>query len=71
LAQYLLKDNNNWPAEKITEAMYSDSEQFVRIKDPVPVYITYYTAWVDENGMLNFRDDVYGRDAVVSKKMFN
>jgi murein L,D-transpeptidase YcbB/YkuD len=71
LAQYLLKDNNSWPVEKITEAMYSDSEQFVRIKDPVPVFITYYTAWVDENGMLNFRDDVYGRDAIVSKKMFN
>jgi murein L,D-transpeptidase YcbB/YkuD len=71
LAQYLLKDNSDWPPEKITEAMFSDTEQFVRIKDPVPVFITYYTAWVDENGLLNFRDDIYKRDAMVSKKMFN
>ena len=71
MAQYLLKDDNNWPPEKITEAMYSDNEQFVKIKDPVPVFITYYTAWVDENGVLNFRDDIYKRDANVSKKMFN
>ncbi|MBA2563429.1 MAG: L,D-transpeptidase family protein [Chitinophagaceae bacterium] len=71
MAQYLLKDNSNWPPEKITEAMYSDNEQYVKIKDPVPVFITYYTAWVDENGLLNFRDDIYSRDAIVSKKMFN
>jgi len=45
-------------------------EKFVKVKDPVPVFITYYTAWVDENGLLNFRDDIYSRDAVVMQKMF-
>jgi murein L,D-transpeptidase YcbB/YkuD len=70
-AEYLLKDDSNWPPDKITEAMYADEEKFVRVKDPVPVYITYYTAWVDENGLLNFRDDIYGRDTMMEKKMFN
>ncbi len=70
-AQYLLKDDSNWPPEKIAEAMYSEEEKFVKVKDPVPVYITYYTGWVDENGLLNFRDDIYGRDAEMQKKMFN
>ena len=31
----------------------------------VPVYITYITCWADENGALQFRDDVYGLDIVL------
>lgn len=70
MANYLLKDDSAWPPEKIEEAMNSGNEKFVKIKDPVPVFITYYTAWVDENGILNFRDDIYKRDAEVTQKMF-
>jgi murein L,D-transpeptidase YcbB/YkuD len=28
----------------------------------IPLYIDYYTAWIDENGVINFREDVYDRD---------
>jgi len=70
MAEYLLKDNNSWPPEKIMEAMNSGTEKYVKVKDPVPVFITYYTAWVDEKGLLNFRDDIYKRDATIAKKMF-
>jgi murein L,D-transpeptidase YcbB/YkuD len=31
----------------------------------VPLYIDYYTAWVDDKGNLNFRDDVYGKDKIL------
>jgi murein L,D-transpeptidase YcbB/YkuD len=71
MAEYLLKDNSAWPTDKIIEAMNSGEQKFVSIKDPVPVFITYYTAWVDENNQLNFRDDIYKRDADVAGKMFN
>jgi len=70
MAEYLLKDDPEWPPEKILEAMDSGNEKFVKVKNPVSVFITYYTAWVDENNQLNFRDDIYGRDSVVQKKMF-
>ena len=70
LADYLLKDNSKWTDEKINEAMNSDTEQFVALKTPVPVFITYYTAWVDENGKLNFRNDIYNHDSEIAKKMF-
>ena len=50
--------------------MNSRTEKFVQVKNPVRVFIIYYTAWVDENGLLNFRDDIYRRDAVVMQKMF-
>jgi len=56
--------------QKIDEAMNSGDEKFVAVKNPVPVFITYYTAWVDENGELNFRNDIYGHDKDIARKMF-
>jgi L,D-transpeptidase YcbB len=70
MAQYLLRDQSEWTTEKIEEAMNSGHEQYVKLKNPVPVIITYYTAWVDDNGQLNFRDDIYSHDEDLGSKMF-
>ena len=70
MAQYLLRDQPEWTPEKIEEAMDSGQEQYVKLKRPVPVIITYYTAWVDDNGQLNFRDDIYSHDQTLGSKMF-
>jgi len=70
LANYVLRNQPEWTPEKIEEAMNSGEQKFVKVKDPIPVVITYYTAWVDENGQLNFRDDIYGHDANLAGKMF-
>ena len=70
LANYILRNQPEWTPEKIREAMNSGDEKFVKVKDPIPVVITYYTAWVDEQGRLNFRGDIYGHDANLAGKMF-
>ena len=70
MAQYLLQNNPSWDEMKISEAMNSEKEQYVKVKDPVEVFITYYTAWVDDNGKLNFRDDIYDHDEKIERKMF-
>ncbi|HYF33097.1 MAG TPA: L,D-transpeptidase family protein [Chitinophagaceae bacterium] len=70
MANYLLRNDPNWPPEKIEEAMNSGKEKFVKLKDPIPVFITYYTAWVDEYGQMNFREDIYGHDEKLAAKMF-
>ena len=70
-ANYVLRNQPEWTPEKIREAMNSGDEKYVKVKDPIPVVITYYTAWVDENGRLNFREDIYGHDARLAEKMFN
>ena len=70
LTQYLLRDQNDWSQDKIRTALNSNKEQTVKVKNPEPVYITYYTAWTDENGKMNFRDDVYGHDKNTSDRMF-
>ena len=59
MANYLLRNEPAWTPEKIGAAMNSGEQKFVKLKDPVPVFITYYTAWVDEEGALNFREDIY------------
>lgn len=70
MAAYVLQDQKEWTPERIDEAMNSGQEQYVKVKNPIPVLITYYTAWVDEAGVLNFRDDIYKHDVNVLKKMF-
>ncbi|PWV55912.1 murein L,D-transpeptidase [Chitinophaga sp. S165] len=70
MANYLLADNNTWTAERIDSAMNSGKEKYVRVKDPVPVLITYYTTWVDEGGKLQFREDIYDHDTYMARKLF-
>jgi len=70
MAQYLLRDQPEWTPDKIDEAMNSGNEKYVKLKNPVPVIITYYTAWVDDNGQINFRDDIYSHDEDLGGKMF-
>ena len=41
----------------------------VRLTEPVPVHFLYWTAWVDETGRLNFRDDLYGLDARLAESL--
>jgi len=45
------------------ESMYGDSEININFPKPIPVHLTYQTAFVDEDGSLQFREDVYRRDA--------
>jgi murein L,D-transpeptidase YcbB/YkuD len=70
MARYLLRNDGSWTPERIEEAMNSGKEKYVKLKDPVPVFISYHTAWVDEEGRLNFRDDIYNHDKELGKKMF-
>jgi len=44
------------------KAMVGGSEQQIDLAHHVPVHITYFTAWVDDAGNLQLRDDVYGHD---------
>jgi murein L,D-transpeptidase YcbB/YkuD len=62
LAAYLLTDNSRWTYEKLTEAVNSKENKTILLSDPMKIHILYWTAWVDKDGTVNFRDDIYGRD---------
>jgi len=70
MANYLLRNNKAWTPEKIHAAMNSGKEQYVKVNPSMPVTITYFTAWVDRNGKLNFRDDIYGHDKKMIAQLF-
>jgi L,D-transpeptidase YcbB len=70
MAEWLLRNDPDWNTEKIVSAMNQTNEKVVKLKQAVPVFIIYYTTWVDSKGMLNFRDDVYSHDKILIQKMF-
>src|SRR4051812_47954485 len=56
--------NEHYTPEKI-RSMYGHSEIDIKFPTPIPVNITYQTAFVDDGGKLQLRKDVYGRDATM------
>lgn len=62
LATYLLQDKQSWNESAIAEAITSGKRRVVTLSQPIPVVVTYVTAWVNESGMLQFRPDIYGLD---------
>jgi murein L,D-transpeptidase YcbB/YkuD len=61
LARYVLRDQPEWTAEKISAAMQSGTEQAVKLKSPLAIYLVYFTAW-EEGGALKTVPDIYGLD---------
>ncbi len=62
LASYVLKDQPEWTPERIEEAMHSHKEKHVALKKPLQVHLVYLTARIDEDGVPQFFEDVYGYD---------
>jgi murein L,D-transpeptidase YcbB/YkuD len=61
-AEYLLRDQQGWNMERIQKAMNDAKPATIRLKKRYQVSIEYRTAWVDDNGDVNFREDIYGYD---------
>lgn len=62
LAAYLLKSNAKWNLEKLVAAVNRKKNKTILLSDPIKIYILYWTTWADKDGIVNFRDDIYGRD---------
>ena len=63
LATYLLKDNPVAESDSIKAILTSGRQRQIDFEEPIPVYLVYLTAWVDDKGRLNHRQDLYGHDA--------
>jgi L,D-transpeptidase YcbB len=60
----ITEPNAHYTPEKI-RSMYGRSEIDLKFPTPIPVHLTYQTAFVDDAGKLQFRKDIYGRDAAM------
>ena len=62
MANYLLRSDTSWTPKKIDAAMHQQKEKWVTLKKTIPVFMAYFTSWVDSNGVLQFRKDIYDLD---------
>ena len=67
LAEFLLRNQPDWPPEKIRAALVAGdfTPQTVKLTEPVNVHILYWTVWVGEDDRLQFGIDIYNRDAAL------
>ncbi|HUG53585.1 MAG TPA: L,D-transpeptidase family protein, partial [Vicinamibacteria bacterium] len=63
LARWVLSEQPEWTAERIAGAMRAGRQRAVALPEPISVSISYYTVWVDADGAVQFRPDVYRHDA--------
>ena len=62
VAAIILKHDQNWSAQKTQTAFNTGYDKRVSLKTAVPVYITYFTLWVNEDGSIKTYRDLYGHD---------
>ena len=57
--------------EQIKRAMSSGypKAKFIGLPKPVPIWITYFTAWADQNGLIHLYKDVYQLDPLVYRTL--
>ena len=65
LATFIFDDPASWSPEKIRAETSNTKTDRVKLKNPIPVYITYYTVWKDPQGRPHFVKDIYGQDKQV------
>jgi L,D-transpeptidase YcbB len=64
LVTWLLRDTPGWGRRTFEQTIRSGENMPVALAQPVPVYFTYISAWSTGDGVVHFRDDIYGRDGV-------
>ncbi|SKB36204.1 Murein L,D-transpeptidase YcbB/YkuD [Daejeonella lutea] len=70
LAEYLLRPVG-WDMSKIQSTIAQGQEKYVKLKQVLPVYLVYFTAWADESGNVHFREDIYGHDRTLAQQYFS
>jgi L,D-transpeptidase YcbB len=69
LAASLLADDPEWHVDRLKAVMDSGERRVIPMRTEVMVHIQYWTAWADADGGMHYRDDVYGRDAVLDRAL--
>ena len=68
LSAVLLSEDKGWGSAKIAKLIADEKNTTVRLKNPIPVHLTYFTAWVDEEGQVETFVDIYGLDGQADGK---
>jgi murein L,D-transpeptidase YcbB/YkuD len=66
LVTWLLAGTPGWTRQQIDDVIRSGDRKDARLKAAVPLYWVYVTGWATPDGVVQFRDDIYGRDGIGS-----
>ncbi|MCP4299037.1 MAG: L,D-transpeptidase family protein [Gammaproteobacteria bacterium] len=61
--------SEGWTREQIDSQIESEETTTVDLTEPLPVFVVYWTAEVDDVGVIHFYDDIYGRDATLLRAL--
>ncbi|MBX3487492.1 MAG: L,D-transpeptidase family protein [Candidatus Paracaedibacteraceae bacterium] len=67
IAAWVLQDENGWDEDRIQKEINSGKTITVNVKDHVPVYFTYLTVWMSDDGRPHFSPDAYNMDPNLTK----
>lgn len=71
LATYLLRNKPGWDKQTILDTIATHREKYISLKEKLPVYLVYFTAWATPDGHVHYRDDIYGHDKTLAREYFN
>src|SRR5579872_781153 len=64
LVAWLLEGTRGWSLEDIDRVIKSGERKDAQIPKPVPLHWVYITGWATEDGVVQFREDIYGKDGI-------
>ena len=62
LAEWVLSRKPDWDRARIDDAMHNGEWEQVELDDEIPVYLLYFTTFVEDDGTVRFVEDIYGHD---------
>lgn len=69
LAQWVFQGDPEWDRGRIERAIASGEHRTVSLPEEIPVYLLYWTAWVDDGGKVHFRKDIYDHDQRLARAL--
>lgn len=70
LLNLLSENNQNIDQNKVTEILKENKEKAINLNQKLPIHIIYLTSWVDKDGTLQFREDIYNYDKLQRELLF-
>jgi L,D-transpeptidase YcbB len=64
LVAWLLDETKGWTPTDIERVIKSGEQKTARLAKPAPLHWVYVTAWSASDGVVQFREDIYGRDGL-------
>ncbi len=71
MANFIMSERKNWGDDKLKAVLGVGEMRDLYLEDPIPVYMLYYTVWINDSGQIVYGRDLYGNDQKLVKDLSN